>query len=299
MSQQDSRNEDFDRRPLASADTLAMTLTDQVKMTALAHGADLVGIADATSMSEQTENLRRVLAGATRVVVVVTRHSLTALDSPRNQIRQFDTMHTYDECARAAHKVARRIEDQGYGAVAVPAFIPLDMKAPRNGMRGEINWRDAAVHAGLGSWGENGLLVTRDFGSAVRICGVVTDAPLDADRALADDVCDHCLDCVQACPTGALSGGGKIDKKKCGDHIFRYGFRSFQGFMSDLFERDAKARAVIDGVALRELWQNFMTGNYYYCFRCQTRCHRSESVAGGKSSPLVDMRERPACDLGR
>ena len=231
-------------------------------------------------MPEQAENLHRLLPGAKRVVVVVTRHSLSALCSRKNEVRQFDTIHTYDECARAAHKVARRIEDLGYGAVAVPAFIPIDMKAPKNGMRGEINWRDAAVQAGLGSWGENGLLVTRDFGSAVRICGVATDAPLEADRPLAEDVCDHCLDCVNACPTKALSGGGKIDKKKCGDHIFRYGFRSFQGFMSDLFECDAKARTVIDGFPLREIWQNFMTGNYYYCFRCQTRCHRAEHANG-------------------
>ena len=135
MDRQNKRNADDGRHPAEGLDDLALSLTGQVKKTALAHGADLVGIADATLMSEQAENLRRVFAGATRVVVVVTRHSLTALDSPRNQIRQFDTIHTYDECARAAHKVARRIEDQGYGAVAVPAFIPLDMKAPRNGMR--------------------------------------------------------------------------------------------------------------------------------------------------------------------
>ena len=259
---------------------IVIPLTEQVKRTALANGADLVGIVDAGLIPEQTESLHRLLAGATRIVVVVTRHSLSALDSHNNQACQFDTIHTYQECERAAHKVARQIEDLGRAAIAVPAFIPIDMKAPKNGMRGEINWRDAAVQAGLGSWGENGLLVTRDFGSAVRICGVATDAPLEADRPLFEDVCDHCLDCVKSCPPQALSGGGKIDKKKCGDHIFRYGFRTFQGFMSDLFDRDARARTTIDGFQLREIWQNFMTGNYYYCFRCQTRCHRSEPSTG-------------------
>lgn len=255
----------------------AITLALQVKKLALASGADLVGIADAALMPEQLERLNRLVTGTTRVVVVVTRHSLSALNSHNNQVRQFDTIHSYQECERAAHKVARLIEDQGYQALAVPAFIPIDMKAPGNGMRGEINWRDAAVQAGLGSWGENGLLVTRDFGSALRICGVVTNAPLAADLPLLEDVCDHCLDCVKSCPPQALSGAGRIDKKKCGDHIFRYGFRTFQGFMSDLFERDAKARATIDGFGLREMWQNFMTGNYYYCFRCQTCCHRAAS----------------------
>ncbi|MCX7171142.1 MAG: hypothetical protein NTY41_12880 [Proteobacteria bacterium] len=255
----------------------AITLANQVKKLALASGADLVGIAEAALMPEQRERLNRLVTGATRVVVVVTRHSLSASNSHNNQVRQFDTIHSYHECEHAAHKAARLIEDQGYQALAVPAFIPIDMKAPGNGMRGEVNWRDAAVQAGLGSWGENGLLVTREFGSAVRICGVVTNAPLAADLPLQEDVCDHCLDCVKSCPPQALLGAGRIDKKKCGDHIFRYGFRTFQGFLSDLFERDAKARTTIDGFGLREMWQNFMTGNYYYCFRCQTCCHRAAS----------------------
>jgi epoxyqueuosine reductase QueG len=36
---------------------------------------------------------------------------------------------------------------------------------------GEICWRIAGVRAGLGSYGENGLLVTNEFGSAIRISG--------------------------------------------------------------------------------------------------------------------------------
>lgn len=268
-------NKSRKQRPASHpSDGAGAALTQQVKSVVLAGGADLVGVADIALMPEQAENLRRLLPGTRRVVVVVARHSLSALDSPKNQVRQFDTIYTYDECARAAHRVARWIEDVGFGAVAVPAFIPIDMKAPKNGMRGEINWREAAVQAGLGSWGENGLLVTRNYGAAVRICGVATDASLEADAPLVEDVCDHCLDCVRSCPPQALCGSGKIDKKKCGDHIFRYGFRTFQGFMSDVFDRDARARAAINGYPLREMWQNFMTGNYYYCFRCQIHCHR-------------------------
>ena len=249
-------------------------LTQGIRETALANGADLVGVADVALMPEQAESFAELLPGTRRIVVVAARHNISALNSRNNQVSQFDTSHTYGECERAAHSVARRLEDEGYAAVAVPAFIPIDMKSPKNGMRGEVDWRKAAVQAGLGSWGENGLLVTRSFGSAVRICGVATDAPLVVDHPLAEELCDHCLDCVKSCPPQALAGAGKIDKKKCGDHIFRFGFRAFQSLLSGLFHRDANARTIIDGPALREIWQNFMTGNYYYCFRCQTRCPR-------------------------
>ena len=43
------------------------------------------------------------------------------------------------------------LESEHFPAVAVPAFIPLDMAAPNKGMRGEICWRRAGMRAGLGS----------------------------------------------------------------------------------------------------------------------------------------------------
>ncbi len=246
----------------------------EVKECARAGGADLVGICAVAAIPEHTEAIERIIPGARSIVVVVARHSLSAISSRNNHVGQFDTIHAYDECARSAHRVARILESSGYAAVAVPSFIPLDMAAPKHGMRGEISWRQAGYVAGLGSYGENGLLVTPEYGSAIRICGALTTASLRADPPLAVDACDHCMACVEDCPTNALSGSGKIDKKRCGDHIFRYGFRAFQAFMADLWKRGEASRAAIEGFPLRELWQNFMTGNYYYCFRCQTHCHQ-------------------------
>jgi epoxyqueuosine reductase len=255
-----------------------MDLTTEIKGLALARGADVVGIAGIEDFPDHQESIKNILPSAKRLVVTLARHSLAALSSGVNEIRQFDAIHTYDESARAAHSAVRLLADRGYEAAAIPAFIPLDMGAPKKGMRGEIDWRRAGVLAGLGSYGENGLLVTSRFGSAVRICGLLTNAPLIADKPLGEDVCDHCMECVRDCPTGALTGEGKIDKKKCGDHIFRHGFRAFQGFMRGVFDREEQARSTLDGQGLRELWQNFMTGNYYYCFRCQIHCHRSDKL---------------------
>jgi epoxyqueuosine reductase QueG len=186
---------------------------------------------------------------------------------------QFDTIHAYNESSRGAHGATRFLESEGFLSVAVPAFIPIDMQAPKNGMRGEICWRRAGVRAGLGSYGENGLLVTPEFGSAIRISGLVTAAELQADPPLKQDACDHCLRCAQACPAKALSGEGKINKKTCGDNIFKFGFRYFADFMRDLSQKPAAAmEEILRGHELRELWQTFMTGNYYYCFQCQAQC---------------------------
>jgi epoxyqueuosine reductase QueG len=254
----------------------AKDLKQQAKDVALEQGADLVGVVRASDLAEHEEEIARILPSAKSVVVVAAKHSLAAIRSEINQMAQFDTIHTYGQAEKAAHGIARFLESRGVPAVAVPAFIPLDMAAPRKGMRGEICWRRAGVRAGLGSYGENGLLVTREFGSATRISGVVTAADLEGDPPLEEDVCDHCMRCVEACPVGALAGGGKINKKVCGDVIFKHGFRYFQQVIQCIAKGEyEEMREIIEGEGLRDLWQTFMTGNYYYCFKCQAQCPAS------------------------
>lgn len=251
-------------------------LTLRAKRIALEEGADLVGVLDPTDLPEHEEEISRMLASARSVMVVASRHSLAAIRSPNNQVAQFDTIHSYGEAERAAHRTARFLESEGHPSLAVPAFVPIDMAAPKKGMRGEICWRRAGVRSGLGSYGENGLLVTREFGAAIRISGLLTAAELEADPPLAEDACDHCMKCVESCPVDALSGEGSIDKKRCGDVIFEYGYRYFQGVMKGLMQGDpTKARQAIEGTGLLEMWQTFMTGNYYYCFQCQSQCPAS------------------------
>ncbi|NQU63976.1 MAG: hypothetical protein HQ517_06795, partial [SAR324 cluster bacterium] len=149
-------------------------LTQSAKEVALANGADLVGIVRVSDLPEHTENIFRILPTARSVMVVASKHSSGAIGSDNIQVAQLDTIHTYDACTRAAHQVCRFLEADGFLSVAVPAFIPLNMNKPKNGMRGEICWRRAGVRSGLGSYGENGLLITREFGAAVRISGLVT-----------------------------------------------------------------------------------------------------------------------------
>lgn len=74
------------------------------------------------------------------------------------------------------------------------------------------NWCTALPHktvatrAGLGWIGKSCLLVTKRYGSAVRISSLLTDAPLPVDRPVNESRCGGCSVCVQKCPAGALSG---------------------------------------------------------------------------------------------
>jgi len=130
------------------------------------------------------------------------------------------------------------------------------------------------VAAGIGSYGKSGLLLTREFGPRVRLGSVLTswegDFPPPASLSLCLEGCTACLD---ECPPRALLGNGQIDKSKCGRIIFQYGLRRVIRFIGEMMEGDpGKRRDLLRGFALREIWQNFMAGNYYYCFQCQSVC---------------------------
>lgn len=63
--------------------------------------------------------------------------------------------------------------------------------------------KTAATQAGIGWIGKTALLVTEEFGSAVRLGAVFTDLPLPAGVPILRGRCGRCRRCVDACPVGA------------------------------------------------------------------------------------------------
>ena len=68
---------------------------------------------------------------------------------------------------------------------------------------GAVSHPRLAQLAGLGFVGRHNMLVTPQFGAAVRLVSVFTDAPLEADAPAAGD-CGDCYACRSACPAGAI-----------------------------------------------------------------------------------------------
>jgi epoxyqueuosine reductase len=66
--------------------------------------------------------------------------------------------------------------------------------------------KTAATRAGLGWIGKCALLITREYGSAVRITTVLTDADVNAGEPVDVSQCDDCTVCVDVCPGRALTG---------------------------------------------------------------------------------------------
>lgn len=72
--------------------------------------------------------------------------------------------------------------------------------------------RAAALRAGLGILGDNGLIIHEKYGTYVFIGDVITDLPPEALGAKLPQslrTCEHCGRCKAACPTGILRGESK------------------------------------------------------------------------------------------
>ena len=74
--------------------------------------------------------------------------------------------------------------------------------------------REGARRAGLGFYGKNTMLITREHGSWVVLGTLVTDASVEATPPLDLD-CGRCTLCIDACPTGALDEPGVLDANLC------------------------------------------------------------------------------------
>ncbi len=166
------------------------------------------------------------------------------------------------------------LEKQGYGAVAIPGFIPIDMSDGKQGMVGAIDLRRAAVEAGIGSYGKSGLVLVKGFGPRVRLGAIVTSASLNSTKRKTKVPCPtNCQICILGCPSKALLGGGQVDKRACGRMVFEFGLRGMTKFVGGMLNASSEERTeMLKSHPFRELWQTLVSGNYYYCFECQALC---------------------------
>jgi epoxyqueuosine reductase QueG len=167
--------------------------TRRVRDFALAHEADLVGVARVDPLwvfEGAAVHLPFVVA-----LGVAMNHAELAkapdADSPAEVARQ------YNRGTRAAKALANFIRAQGYEAEGHggPGAGPLQLVP-------------AAIAAGFGELGKHGSILNREFGSSFRLAGVLTELPLvpDApDDIGAEDFCASCQVCGNACPPAAIA----------------------------------------------------------------------------------------------
>ncbi len=159
-------------------------------------GAGLVGFADLSGMPEA--GLPRGVSVAVALPPEIVR---SIGDGPN--LRYYETYH--DINARLDHMVtvgAEYLEKRGFCATAqtTKSVVKLDDTHTL------LPHKTVATRAGLGWIGRCALLVTEQYGSALRISSLLTDAPLECGQPVDEPRCGGCRECARYCPSGAIAG---------------------------------------------------------------------------------------------
>ena len=70
----------------------------------------------------------------------------------------------------------------------------------------DLPHKTVATRSGLGWIGKSALLISEEFGGALRLTSVLTDAPLPVAQAFDASRCGSCEACVEHCPGKAIVG---------------------------------------------------------------------------------------------
>lgn len=108
-----------------------------------------------------------------------------------------------------------------------------------------IDYNKAAVVCGLGSIGMHGKVINPKCGTFLRYVFIITDMPLDFDEAFAENLCDGCGKCLEACPGKAISQEG-VDSWQCS--VYYRGAHKSNPFMTEDTLKDHPEReAILNG----------------------------------------------------
>lgn len=170
-----------------------------VKALAMEMGCDKVGITTAEGFH---------LPPWARAVVVLCQATLDeAWDYELRMVyrgRYLWSKPIYERLVAIAGRLALALQQAGFSSEPLTFDDSISL----------IDLRVAAVRAGLGVRGLNGLVITREYGPRVRFGAVYTAAALTPDSPLSDYYCTSCTICWGACPDRALGPQG-LERARC------------------------------------------------------------------------------------
>jgi len=179
-------------------------IKSSLRQTALGKGAGLFGVCRIDELREtfhpEIKKISEKLnTGISISVPLVSSVLSTVIDRP-NMIYKAHYREVNSVLDDVAFAVSSEIERAGGRALPIPASMVLK----RYPMTAHLSHREIAYKAGLGWWGRNNLLVTKKYGSQVRLVTLLTNLDLEPDN-LSTDNCGDCIACLKSCPVQAIS----------------------------------------------------------------------------------------------
>jgi epoxyqueuosine reductase QueG len=190
---------------------LGMSLAEELRAILHASGADMVGFANLQHISPDV--LSYLPFGISIAVALRPQIILQIQDGPtREYFTEYERAnHLLNRLGRLA---AQFLRENGQEAQWFAATYAEELRTIlRAGsdfdpeiLSTRLPHKTTATRAGLGWIGKCALLVTKTFGSAIRLSTVLTDAMLPSGDSQDISLCGDCASCVMACPGHAPSG---------------------------------------------------------------------------------------------
>ena len=209
-------------------------LTEALKEMVLTRGASKVGIATTKTLlgGPPSADLTYVLPEAKSAVCFALALDQNLIDpffrKIDNESLETNKVRTQALADGIALEIAAFLQQAGYKAVPQPTNFVYRREAEDwlLYMHPPISHRYLAVRSGIGHFGYSGNIITKEYGSAIVLVSVVTDAELIPTDSLPEEenYCDECKLCLSVCLSGYVDPVEKVTVTLDGKE-FSYGKR--------------------------------------------------------------------------
>lgn len=182
-----------------------MTLNKELKHFLLNEGATKVGFADISEIPKCNRN--NLNYGI--IIVKVLNPNIVSLIKEGPSI---EYTKEYNKVNKLLNELAEKTADlliiRGFKALPKTQDKVIFNNITKST---DLPYKTIATRAGIGWIGKCALLITEEYGSAIRISSVLTNAELEVGKPINISKCNNCVDCVNICPGKAITG--KLWKK--------------------------------------------------------------------------------------
>lgn len=177
-----------------------LKLSEEIRKDLFSAGASIIGFADLTVLPKE------IRENFDYGIVIGLAYSIKAMqDNMNGDMRQYWSEYTImnEKLNQLAVYAANLLINKKYKALAkVQTMVVQD-----SDYRTVLPHKTVATLAGIGFIGKCATLVTKEFGSALRITVVLTNAPLECGIPIKKSLCDpKCNICANVCPGKAIKG---------------------------------------------------------------------------------------------
>jgi len=163
-------------------------------------GASIVGFADLSELPEQIRDNYKygiIIAVALNPIIVSKIYPGPSIEYYNEYRRINNLLHELDD-----YTVEILNEYEFTGLSKKGSVVVVD----QSNKRSKLPHKTVATRAGIGWIGKCALLITKEFGAAIRISSVLTNAEFEVGTPINEAKCGDCTVCKEICPAKSVTG---------------------------------------------------------------------------------------------